>query len=325
MDFANESYVRVYTRDTMSWKRLNWQARAVLVLLFRKLDRAGVLDLEGLDPVEAVSLATELPVDVVEAGLPKLLERGTLVARAGALISPRFMEAQECSKSDALRSKEYRERRRSQALSEPSQDVTPESQDVTGASREITERHAATETSREHHSLLCSADPLLPSAVLASADRAHEDVRQDWKVGYDWFVATFLSGDPTQAPNVGKWRDDYATLGRKPEAERATVAKVASADPWVIANRGGSADPGHFVKHWGRYKTGGQKTVARPPSSAEQAEAGRKAAAGSRLVEVQRDFARRIKAARDDGDPYTAETLAAERDLVVTRLQSQAS
>jgi hypothetical protein len=147
----------------------------------------------------------------------------------------------------------------------------------------------------------------------------------DWKVGYDWFVGAFLGGDSSQAPNVGKWRDDYATIGRKPAAERATVAKVAAVDPWVIANRGGSADPGHFVKYWGRYKAGGPKTVDRGLGSREQAEADQKASAASKLVKLRDEYAARIKQARDDGDTYTAEILAAERDGRLARLRTQAS
>jgi hypothetical protein len=320
MDFSNESYVRVYTRDTMTWKRLNWQARCVWSLLLRKLDRAGVLDLEGLAPEEAVMLATELPPDVVEQGLPKLLERGVLEARDGALIAPRFLEAQECTKSDTLRSREYRERRRSQTLASPSQNVTPESRGVTGPSREITERHAATETSRDHHSLLCSADPLLPSAVLRSGSARAED----WIVGLNWYCGLLLGGDTTQAPDKELWRGDYAKLGRKSDSERAAVAKFAAGEPWVQENRK-ALDPGHFVKHWQRYVAGGRKTVDPAPSSREQAEAAKTASVASRVAEARKLFADRINAAKAGGDDYTANRLAAERDQLVAHIQAKAS
>ena len=43
MDWANERYVRLYTRDTVTWKMWPWEARAIFPLLMRKVDRAGVL------------------------------------------------------------------------------------------------------------------------------------------------------------------------------------------------------------------------------------------------------------------------------------------
>jgi hypothetical protein len=319
MDFANESYVRLYTRDTMTWKRFNWQAKAVQPLLLRKLDRSGVLELAGLEPAEAVALATELPLEVVAEAMPVFFKLGVVVVNGDALVVPRFIEAQECNKSDALRAKEYRERRRSQAMAAPSQNVTRESQDVTQPSREITARHDASQSVT-----LCSA--VLPSALHSSAEReiARAD-SDDWIVGRLWFVAAFLGGDCTQAPDSIKWRDDYAALGRKPKTEREAVAATAGADPWVIANRGGSANPGHFVKHWGRYKAGGPKTVPRSQSSAEVAEADRRAAVASKLVQVRQEYAAQIKAAVDDGDDYTANRLTAERDHRLARLQAQAS
>lgn len=319
MDFANESYVRVYTRDTMTWKRLNWQARCVWSLLLRKLDRAGVLDLEGLQPDEAVTLATELPPEVVDEGLPRLFERGILEARGGFLIAPRFLEAQECIKSDALRAREYRDRRRSQVMAEPSQAVTTESQIVTAPSREIT-------GVTSHHAIIT-----LPSAVLPSASpstpalRAPERARsEDWVVGLNWYCSLLLGGDTTQAPDKELWRTDYAKLGRKSEPERTAVARFAATEPWVQENRK-ALDPGHFVKHWQRYAAGGRKTVEGPRSSREQAEADQKAAALSKSVQLRKEFADRIKAAKAAGDDYTAEILAAERDQRIARLEAQAS
>ena len=44
MDWSNERYVRVYTRDTTTWKILSWEARALLQFLIRKVDRSGVVD-----------------------------------------------------------------------------------------------------------------------------------------------------------------------------------------------------------------------------------------------------------------------------------------
>jgi len=147
---------------------------------------------------------------------------------------------------------------------------------------------------------------------------------QAWIAGRDWFVQTVLGGDSTQAPDSIKWRDDYAALGRKPAAELAAAAKTASEDPWVQSNRR-ATNPGHFVKHWGKYASGGPRTPPTARSSAEVAEADRKALAASKLLEVRQAYAAQIKAAREQGDVYRAEILAAERDSRLSRLQAQAS
>lgn len=321
MDFANESYVRLYIRDTMTWKRFNWQAKAVLPLLFRKLDRSGVLELAGLEAADAVALAIELPLEVVAEGLPVLLKLGVVAVNGDVLVEPNFIEAQECSKSDALRAKEYRDRRRSQALSVPSQNVTPESQDVTQPSRAVTARHDASQRVTLCSAVLPSASSALQNFALPSEESARGE-SEDWIIGLNWFCATLLGGDTSQAPNVGKWRDDYATIGRASDADRAAAARTASADPWVQANRGGNANPGHFVKHWGKYTTGGLKTVAKPAGSAEVAEAGRQAAIASQTARLKKEFAENIRRAKALGDDYSAEVLAAERDMRLSRLQA---
>lgn len=110
MDWSNERYVRLYTRDTETWKLLTWEGRALLTLLLRKVDRAGVL--ETKHGARGVAALVELPLDLVERGLPQLLEDGTVAAHAVGYYIPKFLEAQEAPASDALRQKEARERRR---------------------------------------------------------------------------------------------------------------------------------------------------------------------------------------------------------------------
>lgn len=325
MDFANESYVRVYTRDTMTWKRLSWQARCVWSLLLRKLDRAGVLELEGLDPVEAVALATELPPEVVEEGLPKLIDRGVVEVRDDVLVAPRFLEAQECTKSDTLRSREYRERRRSQAMAQASQNVTSASRGVTPPSREITERHAATETSRDHHSLLCSALPSsadLTSAALRS-ESAHEtdqsaiQVRSDI-AGFN-FVASLLGRDSFSVAPLGSFLSQYTWIGSRPAEERQTVAAAVNADPWCLANPQ-EVDAPHLQRRWQRYLRGPAKPVERKlePSAQERT-------VSAKLVKVRAEYAALIKAAREARDDYSVTVLEAERDLRLSKIQAQAS
>jgi hypothetical protein len=115
MRYEDERYVRLYTRDTTTWLLLPWQGRALLPLILRKVDRAGIMDL-GEDGTEALAAHVGLPIDVVEVGLEALLRRGVLVLRQdGLLVWPRFIEAQEARQSDRARARAARERARDMA------------------------------------------------------------------------------------------------------------------------------------------------------------------------------------------------------------------
>lgn len=119
MDWSNERYVRVYTRDTTTWKLMDWRARTVLLHLVRKVDRAGVLDV-GHDGVLGLAAVIELPLDIVEPGIAQLTtSRGgipTVVDTGTAYVLPNFMPAQEAPQSDPQRKRESRARRRDRAL-----------------------------------------------------------------------------------------------------------------------------------------------------------------------------------------------------------------
>ena len=101
--FEDERYVRLYTRDTVTWKLLPWQGKALLPLLLRKVDRAGVADLGDTEMAEGVAALTDLPIEVVEPGLDALILRGVVVVRLGRLIMPRYVEGQESIQTDAAR------------------------------------------------------------------------------------------------------------------------------------------------------------------------------------------------------------------------------
>jgi hypothetical protein len=329
MDFANESYVRVYTRDTMTWKRLSWQARCVWSLLLRKLDRAGVLELEGLDPVEAVCLAIELPPEVVEEGVPKLLERGVIEVRDGVLVAPRFLEAQECTKSDTLRAREYRERRRGQAMSGPSQTVTRESPPVTGPSPEITERPERHATITLCSAVLPSADPLLTIAELSelSGNGLATWVLNEHARRY-YALRTRPPGRLDREEMAGKlaaWVEGASASYRL--SNRDLAAKILTG---LFASE--KAGKGHFSLSWAVQSPeefcGLPDGSALPPSRAaskEAAAADQNAAIASQTARLKKEFAESIRRAKELGDEYSAEVLAAERDMRLSRLQAQAS
>lgn len=136
MDWENERYVRLYTRDSSTWLLWPWQARAVFALLLRKVDRAGVMDIGEENPVEAVSAHVQLPIQVVEVGLPAILRKQTAVIDSGRIVIPHFMEAQEARSSDAQRQRDSRERRR--ALKK--RDAAPVLRVVTERDAPVTER-----------------------------------------------------------------------------------------------------------------------------------------------------------------------------------------
>lgn len=111
MRWADERYVRLYTRDTVGWKMLPWQGRALLPLILRKVDRAGILEL-GEDGVEGLSALLDMPMDVVQPGLEALLKRGVLTQSGVRLVVPNFLEAQEATSSGAQRQREHRAKAR---------------------------------------------------------------------------------------------------------------------------------------------------------------------------------------------------------------------
>lgn len=111
MNWEDERYVRLYVRDTVTWKLMGWQARCLLPLLLRKVDRVGVLDLGG-SGAEGVAVLVDIPLEIAEAGFNALLARGVIETKDGSLIIPHFLEAQESKQSDKQRQAESRLRRR---------------------------------------------------------------------------------------------------------------------------------------------------------------------------------------------------------------------
>ncbi|MEY4547640.1 MAG: hypothetical protein RL685_3835 [Pseudomonadota bacterium] len=115
MNFEDETYVRLYTRDTKTWLRLGFEGQAVLMLTLRKLDRSGVLD--GIDdPASDLALVLGAPVELVRTGLQRLIDCGVIALADGQLVVPNFMQAQNCRQSDRIRKQKSRAERRSAAL-----------------------------------------------------------------------------------------------------------------------------------------------------------------------------------------------------------------
>ena len=168
MDYSNEKYVRLYTADTPGWRMLPWQSKALMPLLMRRVDRAGVIDL-GRHGVPGLAVTVELPLDVVEPGLAGLLEGGedAPVRMSGTqLVIPNFMAAQSASSSDAARQKASREKRRDMALALASGLVSGKdaAEIVTGShteSRAVTAGHTESQDVTLSLAVLSCAEPSL--------------------------------------------------------------------------------------------------------------------------------------------------------------------
>lgn len=159
MNFADEHYVRIYTRDTKTWLRWGWEGQVVFALTARKLNALGCLSVD--DAGADVALLTGLPEEVVRVGLGRLLASRTFVISEGVLECPNWIDGQTGSKSDSARSRAYRARLKAQlarahspgpdvsrasrvathdgapntAVSQPPQVVTPPAQSVAPPSR----------------------------------------------------------------------------------------------------------------------------------------------------------------------------------------------
>lgn len=111
MDWANERYVRVYTRDTADWLALSWQARALLMFILRKADRVGAIEL-GRHGIRGLAGVVGMPPDVVDPAMQELLTDGAVQLVGSSLLVPNFIDAQEATASPTQRSREHRERKR---------------------------------------------------------------------------------------------------------------------------------------------------------------------------------------------------------------------
>jgi len=160
MDFSDESYVRLFVRDTKTWLRLEFEGQCVLMFLLRKLDRAGVLD--GIDdPENDVALITKVPLKIVRVGLARLLKLEVFELRGTCLVMPNYIDAQNAVRTDKARQRDAREKRRSKA-----RHVTPRDE----MSREQTDGHEPSQPV----TLYCA----VPDSTVLDPDP--ERAREEW-------------------------------------------------------------------------------------------------------------------------------------------------
>jgi hypothetical protein len=168
VDWSNEEYVRLYTRETADDLELSWEAVALWRAMLTKFDRAGVLSVRNGWP--SVARLVRMPVEVVERVGPELVTDGRVRVTERGFVAPNYVEAQTASKSDRIRQKESRDRRRADAMTQPREIPSTPSQNVT-PSHETSQAVAPSHTPSQNVTLT-SADPLLCEALLADGSRA---------------------------------------------------------------------------------------------------------------------------------------------------------
>jgi hypothetical protein len=340
MDFSNEPYVRVYTRNTTTWRRLEWQGQCVMMQLLRVVDRAGVLDIEDMTPAEAVTLHTGVPPDVAEPGMARLLELGVCAHNGSAILFPRYLDAQESTKSDRQRQRESREKRRA-AAAEPS--VTKrdtQSQNVTEShelSRAVTGRHELSQpvtlTSAlplpcSTSAVLCSA---LPDADVEPACEVRPVVRAKppapvqtshtrvWKaygevLGLDPLQLGAQKYDACKTIEAAVTAEAGAAAGPKFDAALRRLLGAWRADSWVQEN---NPPLTHLAGNLAAYAPGAGKQSKAARSDAREDET------RARIAKLREQYAEMIRKARAAGDEYEVDQLIARRDYEIPRLEAR--
>lgn len=111
MRWEDEQFVKIYTRDTGDWISLGWEAQSLLLLMLRKVDRAGLLHV-GKSRLRGLAGMTGMPVDVVGRALPLLLEDGCVSECDAGYLIPNFVVAQEARQTDRARKATQRQKDR---------------------------------------------------------------------------------------------------------------------------------------------------------------------------------------------------------------------
>lgn len=113
LDWSDERFVRVFTRDTADWLALSYDAKGFYLQLRRKVDRAGVLDL-GHQPHRALASILGAPeiMPHVDGWLRELEAVHALALCGSKLVLGHFIESEEAVSTVRLRQAESRARRR---------------------------------------------------------------------------------------------------------------------------------------------------------------------------------------------------------------------
>lgn len=228
MDWENERWVKLYTRNTAELVVIGWEARALLWELMRQCDGAGFID--TADP-EELAVLCHMPSQHVTACHGTLLARGIIEEANGGLLIRNFLEAQDSRTSDKERKRRSRERQR---LSKRS--VTAghsESQQVTFCHQEKEEKEekdslSKVETSDSQGQEKPDLRPL-PLEAWQAADHLRDQILARWPENR-LRTKAWKDGSPDRR----RWADALELLsridGRPWQDIRQTVDWLFSAD-----------------------------------------------------------------------------------------------
>jgi len=147
VNWQDEQFIKVYTRDTGEWTLLSWDAQALLLQILRKVDRSGVLQLgkHGARVLPA-ALGHREQAERITAALAELTADGCVILRPECLVVPNFIAAQTSRQSDKARQQSARDRRRAESMGSSLPADKETSQNVTDchlASPDVTTGHLA--------------------------------------------------------------------------------------------------------------------------------------------------------------------------------------
>lgn len=159
MDWCDETWVKLYRRDTTDWLALSIGARGLFCLILRAVNRSGVLDL-GKTGTKAVAVHLRGEWREVGPWLDELLADGCVEVHGSNLIVRNFVAAQEAALSDKARARLHREKVRDatrgvatdDTVTKRDETITKRDETVTGghdASRAVTPRHEEKEETRQ--------------------------------------------------------------------------------------------------------------------------------------------------------------------------------
>lgn len=118
MNWQDERWVKLYTRDTGDWLFLSFDAQALFLMLLRKADKSGrvALGKRGLDALPTLLGHTDAAsVTRVTEALAALVKDGCVKVEEEALILVNFEQAQETPTSNAERQRRHKEKVKSEA------------------------------------------------------------------------------------------------------------------------------------------------------------------------------------------------------------------
>jgi len=178
MDWPNERYVRIYTRDTRTLKLIGWEGRAVLWEVIRKCDRAGVMD--GVRTPEDLALMVDIPVETVRVAMGRMVSTGAVEITDVGLVVPNYIAAQEAKQTDRQRQRESRARRATAARAVTKRDSIA-SRPVTEQADSVTAGHTASHAVTSCHSVPSLAVPrsrsLTTTEIQDPTGSPHDDAR----------------------------------------------------------------------------------------------------------------------------------------------------